>query len=264
MNRVALGAAVLAFSALGAPAAYAQNMTVKSAEVTDGGAMAEEQVLSAEFGFGCKGGNISPSLSWSGAPSGTKSFAITNFDPDAPTGSGFWHWVVFNIPAGTTSIPKNAGDVKANLMPEGAIQSRNDVGTYGWIGPCPPADGTSHRYIFTVFAVDKEKLQYAKDHNVSAALVGFELHFHTLAKATLVGMYGRPAEKSRGAFWTRRGFFAALRKGQFDCAGDGLATPARSSDTPGAAQRLGNIAKLRLPHVSSALNPDYDLRLESP
>jgi Raf kinase inhibitor-like YbhB/YbcL family protein len=103
--------------------------------------------------------------------------------------------VVFNIPAGTTSIPKNAGDVKANLMPEGAIHSRNDVGTYGWIGPCPPADGTSHRYIFTVFAVYEEKLQYAKDHNVSAALVGFELHFHTLAKATLLGMYGRPAEK---------------------------------------------------------------------
>jgi Raf kinase inhibitor-like YbhB/YbcL family protein len=195
MNRVALGAAVLALSALGAQAAYAQNMSLTSAEVSDGGAMKDEQVLSAEYGFGCKGGNISPSLSWSGAPSGTKSFVITNYDPDAPTGSGFWHWVVFNIPAGTTSIPKNAGDVKAKLMPEGAIQSRNDISTDGWIGPCPPADGTSHRYIFTVFAVDEEKLQYAKDHNVSAALVGFELHFHTLAKASLVGMYGRPAEK---------------------------------------------------------------------
>ena len=191
MNRVALGTAVLAFSALSAPAVFAQSMSVKSAEVADGGAMAEEQVLSAEFGFGCKGGNISPSLSWSGAPSGTKSFAITNFDPDAPTGSGFWHWVVFNIPAGTTSIPKNAGDVKAKLMPEGAIQSRNDVGTDGWIGPCPPADGTSHRYIFTVFAVDEEKLQYAKDHNVSPALVGFELHFHTLAKAIMTATYSR-------------------------------------------------------------------------
>ena len=188
MNRVALGAAVLAFSALGAPAAYAQSMSVKSTEVSDGGAMKDEQVLN---GFGCKGGNISPSLSWSGAPSGTKSFAITNYDPDAPTGSGWWHWVVFNIPAATTSIPKNAGDVKAKLMPEGAIQSRNDVGTDGWIGPCPPADGTSHRYIFTVFAVDEEKLQYGKDHNVSAALVGFELHFHTLAKAIMTATYSR-------------------------------------------------------------------------
>lgn len=160
MNRVALGAAVLAFSALGAPAAYAQSMSVKSAEVSDGGAMKEEQVLNA---FGCKGGNISPSLSWSGAPSGTKSLAITNYDPDAPTGSGWWHWVVFNIPAATSSIPKNAGDVKAKLMPAGAIQSRTDFGTSGYGGPCPPPDGTSHRYIFTVFAVDVDKLPDAKD-----------------------------------------------------------------------------------------------------
>ena len=99
MNKVVLGGAVLAFSMLGAQAAFAQSMSLKSAEVSDGGAMKEEQVLN---GFGCKGGNISPSLSWSGAPSATKSFAITNYGPDAPTGSGWWHWVVFNIPAGTT------------------------------------------------------------------------------------------------------------------------------------------------------------------
>src|SRR5271154_880086 len=178
MRKMALGVMVAAFGVLSMSVASAQNMTVTSSEVSDGSTIKDAQVANV---FGCKGGNISPSLSWSGAPSGTKSFVITNFDPDAPTGSGFWHWVVFNIPAGTTSIPKNAGDVKAKLMPEGAIQSRNDVGTDGWIGPCPPADGTRHRYIFTVFAVDEEKLQYAKDHNVSAALVGFELHFHTLA-----------------------------------------------------------------------------------
>jgi len=192
MHKVALGAAVLAFGTLGAQAAFAQNMSLKSGEVSDGAAMKNEQVFN---GFGCKGDNISPSLSWSGAPKGTKSFAITNYDPDAPTGSGWWHWVVFNIPAATTSIPKNAGDVKAKLMPEGAIQSRTDFGTDGWGGPCPPADGKSHRYIFTVYALDEDKLQYAKDDNASAALVGFELHFHTLAKASLVGMYGRPAEK---------------------------------------------------------------------
>jgi len=142
-------------------------------------------------GFGCKGGNISPSFSWSGAPSGTKRFALTNYDPDAPTGSGWWHWVVFNIPAATTSIPKNAGDVKAKLMPEGAIQSRTDFGTDGWGGPCPPADGKPHRYIFTVFAVDVDKLPDAKDDNASAALVGFDLHFHTLDKATLTATYSR-------------------------------------------------------------------------
>lgn len=188
MNRVALGAAVLAFSALGAQAAYAQSMSLKSAEVSDGAVMKDEQVLN---GFGCKGGNISPSLSWSGAPSGTKSFALTNYDPDAPTGSGWWHWVVFNIPAATTSIPKNAGDVKAKLMPEGAIQSRTDFGTDGYGGPCPPQGDKPHHYIFTVYAVDEDKLQFAKDHNVSAAVVGFELHFHSKAKASLTATYGR-------------------------------------------------------------------------
>ena len=192
MNRVALGATVLAFSALGVPAAYAQSMSVKSAEVSDGGAMKEEQVLSAEFAFGCKGGNISPSLSWSGAPSGTKSFAITNFDPDAPTGSGLWHWVVFNIPVATTFDPEECRRRQGEAHARGAIQSRTDVGTRRlWIGPCPPPDGTSHRYIFTVFAVDVEKLPDAKDDNVSAALVGYDLHFHTLAKAILTATYSR-------------------------------------------------------------------------
>jgi Raf kinase inhibitor-like YbhB/YbcL family protein len=121
-------------------------MSLKSAEVSDGGAMKDEQVLNF---FGCKGGNISPSLSWSGAPSGTKSFAITNYDPDAPTGSGWWHWVVFNIPAGTTSIPKNAGDVKARLMPEGTIQSRTDFGTSGW-GRAMPAGQTASLHLYGV------------------------------------------------------------------------------------------------------------------
>ena len=98
---------------------------------------------------------------------------------------------MFNIPAGTTSIPKNAGDLKAKLMPEGAIQSRTDFGTGGWGGPCPPPDGKSHRYIFTVFAVDVDKLPDAKDDNASAALVGFDLHFHSLDKATLTATYSR-------------------------------------------------------------------------
>ena len=189
MNRVALGAAVLAFSALGAPAAYAQNMTVKSAEVTDGGAMAEEQVLSAEFGFGCKGGNISPSLSWSGAPSGTKSFALTNFDPDAPTGSGFWHWLVVNIPAGVSELAVDAGNRSAPKLPAGALQTRTDFGSPGYGGPCPPAGDHPHRYLFTVFAVGADSLQVTAD--TSAAVVGFQLHFNTLAKAAIMGLYKR-------------------------------------------------------------------------
>ena len=141
--------------------------------------------------FGCKGGNISPSLNWSGAPSDTKSFAMTVYDPDAPTGSGFWHWIVFNIAASTSSIPQNAGDVKKKLMPKGAIQSRTDFGTDGYGGPCPPQGDKPHHYIFTVYAVDEDKLQFAKDHNVSAAVVGFELHFHSKAKASFTATYGR-------------------------------------------------------------------------
>jgi Raf kinase inhibitor-like YbhB/YbcL family protein len=170
------------------PAAWAQTMSIKSNEVADGATIKQEQVFNS---FGCTGSNVSPSLSWSGAPSGTKSFAITVYDPDAPTGSGWWHWVVFNIPASTSSLPKNAGDVKAKLMPEGAIQSRTDFGSSGYGGPCPPQGGGPHHYIFTVFAVDEDKLQFAKDDNASAALVGFELHFHSLGKAGLTATYGR-------------------------------------------------------------------------
>jgi hypothetical protein len=134
--------------------------------------------------------NVSPALSWSGAPAGTKSFALNIYDPDAPTGSGWWHWVVFNIPPATTSLPKGAGDVKKKLMPKGAIQSRTDFGADGYGGPCPPAGDKPHHYQITVFAVDVDKLPDANNDTASAALVGFDLHFHTLAKATLTGFTG--------------------------------------------------------------------------
>jgi Raf kinase inhibitor-like YbhB/YbcL family protein len=169
----------------------AMTFKLTSQSFRDGDYLDHKHILSKEFGFGCAGGNQSPQLSWSGAPEGTKSFAITCFDPDAPTGSGFWHWVVFNIPASTTSIPVGAGDVKKKLMPKGAIQSRTDFGTDGYGGPCPPQGDKPHHYIFTVYAVDEDKLQFAKDHNVSAAVVGFELHFHSKAKASLTATYGR-------------------------------------------------------------------------
>ena len=186
-NRI-LAALVVAFGTLSASAALAQGMKLTSAEVADGSTIKDAQVANV---FGCKGGNISPSLSWSGAPSSTKSFAITVYDPDAPTGSGFWHWVVFNIPPSTTSIPLDAGNVKKKLMPKGAIQSRTDFGTDGYGGPCPPQGDKPHHYIFTVYSVDEDKLQYAKDDNVSAAVVGFELHFHGKDKASITATYGR-------------------------------------------------------------------------
>ena len=120
MHKVALGAVALAFSVLAAPAAFAAGMKLTSAEITNGATIKNAQVFNS---FTCTGDNISPSLSWTGAPKETKSFVITVYDPDAPTGSGWWHWVVINIPPSTTSIPKNAGDPKASLLPAGALQN---------------------------------------------------------------------------------------------------------------------------------------------
>ena len=138
--------------------------------------------------FGVDGENISPSLQWEAPPEDTQSFALTVHDPDAPTGSGFWHWVVFNIPPDVTSLPKNAGNLKAGGAPKGAVQSRTDFGVPGYGGPCPPKGDAPHHYHFTIFAVDTPKLD--GDENDSAAFVGFQLHFHTLAKAELVGVWG--------------------------------------------------------------------------
>jgi Raf kinase inhibitor-like YbhB/YbcL family protein len=192
MRKFALWAVIATIGALSTTAAYAEKMKLTSGEVSNGETIKMEQVFNS---FTCTGQNISPSLSWSGAPKGTKSFVITVYDPDAPTGSGWWHWVVINIPASTTSLPKNAGDAKSDLLPAGAMQTRTDFGTPGYGGPCPPQGDKPHHYHFTVFAVDEDKLQFAQSDQASAALVGFELHFHTLEKATLVGTFGRPAEK---------------------------------------------------------------------
>ncbi len=188
MTKFGLWIAALGVSLVGSSAAFAQGMTLTSSDFKEGANIANEQVFK---GFGCTGGNVSPALSWSGAPSGTKSFAVTMYDPDAPTGSGWWHWVVFNIPPGTTSLPKDAGDLKKRLMPKGAIQSRTDFGTDVYGGPWPPSGDKPHHYQITVFAVDVDKLPDAKNDSASAALVGFDLHFHTLDKATLTGLYGR-------------------------------------------------------------------------
>jgi len=188
MGRLAAWIASLGMCGLSAGAASAQSMTLTSPDIKEGATIANEQVFK---GFGCKGDNISPALNWSGAPKGTKSYAVSIYDPDAPTGSGWWHWVVFNIPASTTSLPKNAGDASQKLMPEGAVQSRTDFGAAGYGGPCPPTGDKPHHYHITVFAVDADKLPDAKDDSASAALVGFDLNFHTLGKATLTGLYGR-------------------------------------------------------------------------
>jgi Raf kinase inhibitor-like YbhB/YbcL family protein len=187
IRRLAGLGAVLALSIALATAASAKGgkIVVTSPDFKANGKINDEQVFK---GFGCNGGNVSPALSWSGLPAGTKSVALTMYDPDAPTGSGFWHWVVFNLPPSTTGLAKGAGDPKGTGMPAGAVQSRTDFGTPGYGGPCPPP-GKPHHYIFTVFAVDTDKLDGNAD--TSAAIIGFMLHFHTLAKGKVVGLYGR-------------------------------------------------------------------------
>ncbi len=181
----ALSVAALLGTAFAAPV-RAQNFTLSSPDIPDGGTIGLEQVFNA---FGCTGKNISPALSWSGAPAGTKSFALTVYDPDAPPGGGFWHGGVFTPPASTTGLPKGAGDAHHPHLPKGAVQSRTDYGIAGYGGPCPPPGDKPHHYIFTLYALDVDKLPL--DKNTSAAVVGFNLHFHTLAKASFTGLYGR-------------------------------------------------------------------------
>ncbi len=152
-----------------------------------------EATINEEFnGFGCTGKNESPQLSWKNAPEGTKSFAITMYDPDAPTGSGWWHWVVFDIPSNTTELVSNAGDLKLNLTPEGTIQSITDYGINGYGGPCPPVGHGIHQYIITVYALKTAKLGLNKSTN--PAVVGFYLWNNTLAKASIVTYYKRTKE----------------------------------------------------------------------
>lgn len=160
-------------------------MQLISSDFNDGDYLALHHVLSTEFGFGCEGGNRSPHLAWSGAPDGTKSFAVTCYDPDAPTGSGFWHWVAVNIPPDVTELAAGAGS-EGGTMPTGALQTRTDFGKPGYGGPCPPEGDHPHRYIFTVHAVGGTLPVEA---DTSAAVIGFQLHFNTLAKATLMGLY---------------------------------------------------------------------------
>ncbi|MFZ5426982.1 MAG: YbhB/YbcL family Raf kinase inhibitor-like protein [Thermodesulfobacteriota bacterium] len=169
-----------------AASAHAAGFTLESPSISDGGSLPSEQILN---GFGCSGPNISPALQWSGAPAGTRSFAVTVYDPDAPTGSGWWHWVVFDIPAAAASLPAGAGDAKGSGLPRGSVQSRTDFGKPGFGGACPPAGDKPHRYVITVYALDVERLGPGPD--ASGAMVGFNLNAHALAKATLTATYGR-------------------------------------------------------------------------
>jgi Raf kinase inhibitor-like YbhB/YbcL family protein len=159
--------------------------TLTSSDIADGKKIPEAQVFNS---FGCSGRNISPALSWSNVPAGTKSFALLVYDPDAPTGSGWWHWVAYNIPADATSLAANAGDPKKNLMPGAAVQGRTDFGSPGYGGPCPPP-GKPHHYYFRLYALKVPKLEVPAD--ATAALIGYNVNANSLGMAQILGLYGR-------------------------------------------------------------------------
>jgi Raf kinase inhibitor-like YbhB/YbcL family protein len=177
MQKLIFGVAL----ALLAGGASAQTFTLKSNEV--GGQATNRQFANS---FGCHGENASPEVQWENAPAGTQAFAVTIYDKDAPTGSGFWHWTIFNIPGNVTGLKSDAGNVAKNLAPAEAIQINNDGGQPGYIGACPPP-GAPHEYLVTVYAL-KSKLPL--DKSAGAALVGFYLNSNVIAKASIV-FYGQ-------------------------------------------------------------------------
>ncbi|MBK6865088.1 MAG: YbhB/YbcL family Raf kinase inhibitor-like protein [Ideonella sp.] len=176
----------VALLAAGAAAHAAGGFTLTSPTVKPGSTLAKTQVFN---GFGCTGDNISPALKWSGAPAGTKSFAVTVYDPDAPTGSGWWHWLVIDLPADATGLTEGAGGADGKGLPPGARHGRTDFGGPGFGGACPPQGAKPHRYVFTVFALKVDKLDVPAD--ATAALIGYMLNANKLATASFTAKYGR-------------------------------------------------------------------------
>lgn len=158
-----------------------QSNTFTLASATVGGQATAREVFN---GFGCSGENQSPQLSWKNAPAGTKSYAVTMYDKDAPTGSGWWHWLVFDIPADVTALPSGAGTPGKSGLPSGSVQSRTDYGTPGYGGPCPPPGHGPHQYLVTVYALKTEKT--GLDASATPAVVGYTLQSQALARASIV------------------------------------------------------------------------------
>lgn len=180
----ALAATLLVLSTPGS-ASPDKRFKLTSSEVSPSRMIDKQQEYN---GDGCNGENISPSLSWSGAPAGTQSFALTLYDPNAPTGSGYWHWLIINIPASTASLKANAGNIKLKLAPPAAQQMKNDFGFYGYGGPCPPV-GSVHLYQFVLHALDVKSLDLPKD--TSGASTGFKINAHTIGTASLTAAFAR-------------------------------------------------------------------------
>lgn len=160
------------------------SFTVTSTDVADGEMLPMAQVSGI---FGAGGEDRSPQLSWSGFPAETKSFVVTCFDPDAPTGSGFWHWNVLDVPADVTELPADAGSQDGAGLPAGTVVINNDAGLPGYLGAAPPAGHGKHRYVFAVHALSEEKV--GVDNSVSNAIAGFNMFGKVIARGLLVPVY---------------------------------------------------------------------------
>lgn len=184
MNKIALALSLstvtLAATATAAP------FTLTSKDFKAGAALADKQAFN---GMGCTGENTSPELEWTNPPAGTKSFALMVHDPDAPTGSGWWHWVVYNIPADAKTLPAGAGKADGSALPKGAAQQTTDFGAPGYGGPCPPPGSGNHHYNFTLFALKTDKLDIPA--TATAAYVGYNVMANSLGTAKLQGLYAR-------------------------------------------------------------------------
>jgi len=175
----------LALAITAASASYADSFTVTSKDIAHGEFMSSAQ----EFqGFGCSGDNLSPQLSWSGAPAGTEAYAVFAYDPDAPTGSGWWHWQLINIPKTVTTLATGAGDASGKTAPKGSQHVGNDYGVKGFGGACPPPKHGAHRYQFTVYALP-QTLEIPTE--ASSALAGYMVNANALASATIEALYKR-------------------------------------------------------------------------
>lgn len=185
MKPTRIGLALAALSL----AASAQAFELSSPQLRDGQPLSQAQEYQ---GFGCAGGNRAPALNWKNAPAGTRSFAVTLYDPDAPTGSGWWHWLVFNLPADSQGLPEGSGQPGGPALPAGAVQSPTDYGQPGFGGACPPPGDKAHRYVLTVHALKVPRLEL--DEKAMPALVGYMLNANSLGSASLTTSYARPAQ----------------------------------------------------------------------
>ncbi len=158
--------------------------TLTSKDISEGETLRTPQLSGI---MGADGEDVSPHLSWADVPAGTRSFAVTCYDPDAPTASGFWHWAVANLPADVTELPTDAGNPEAGFLPSAAVTLRNDAGAARYVGAAPPAGHGPHRYFFVVHAVDVESLDGGAD--ATPAFLGFNLFLHTVGRAALVPVY---------------------------------------------------------------------------